>query len=367
MDDELTFDPSGPVLLVGGYGTVGAELARLAAPHWPLLLAGRSLERGEDVAKETGARLVRWDLADPTPLRTSVRAVISMVNDPDDRVLRAAIHGGVPHADLTRWTARVQRAATVAALLNPTSPVLLSSAWMGGVVPLVAAALAAELGGADRVETAIRWDLADRAGADSVEFMDRLGLDFEVVRDGRRHTIAPLSDARRVRIGADDTKVASIDTPEQFTLPLTLGTTTATTHIGFSSAASTAALLAAKRLGFFRWGRGERFTSARRALLYAPGEGGTARLRIDVHHAGRTRTATVVDPAGQARLTALGGLLALQRILGADGAPAPAGVVFPEQAPDPARALEQLVAHGVTVNLGDTATDALALAPGRTR
>ncbi|MFE3015926.1 saccharopine dehydrogenase [Streptomyces sp. NPDC059256] len=365
MDDELTLDPQGPVLLVGGYGTVGAELAKLAAPHWPLLLAGRTVARGEAVAQETGARLVRWDLADPTPFREAVRAVISVVNDPDDRVLEAAIHGRVPYVDVTRWTARMQRAATVAALLRPTTPVLLSSAWMGGVVPLVAAALAVELGGADQVETAIRWDLADRAGADSVEFMDRLGLDFEVVRDGRRQTIMPLSDARRVRIGASDTKVATIDTPEQFTLPLTLGTTTATTRIGFSSASSTSALLAAQRVGFFRWGRGERFTSTRRALLYSPGEGGTARLRIDVRHADRTRTATVEDPAGQAHLTALGGLLALRRVLGADGAPAPTGVVFPEQAPDPVQALEQLAAHGVTVSLSDIRTDVPAAAPGR--
>ncbi|MCM2387803.1 saccharopine dehydrogenase [Streptomyces albipurpureus] len=350
MNDDLTFDPRGPVLLVGGYGTVGAELARLAAPHWPLLLAGRTVERGQRLAQETGARLVRWDLGDPKPFREAVRAVVTVVNDPDDRVLRAAVRGQVPYVDVARWTARMQRAATVAALLRPTAPVLLSSAWMGGVASLSAAALAEDLGGADTVEVAIRWDLKDRAGADSVEFMDRFGLDFEVVQGGRRHTIMPLSDTRTVRIGAVPTKVTRFDTPEQFTLPLTLGTTTATTRIGFSSASSTSALLVAKRLGFFRWGRGERFTPARRALLYAPGEGGTAQLRVDVSHRGRTLTATVTDPAGQAHLTALGGLLALQRVLGADGAPAPTGVVFPEQTPIPTKVAEQFATYGVTMD-----------------
>src|SRR5207245_1230957 len=77
-------------------------------------------------------------------------------------------------------TSRLQRAVTVASVAEPSAPVLLSSAWMGGVTSLVAAALAAEAGGADEVEIAIRWDLRDRAGADSVEFMDRLGLDYEV-------------------------------------------------------------------------------------------------------------------------------------------------------------------------------------------
>ncbi|MFE7526238.1 saccharopine dehydrogenase [Kitasatospora sp. NPDC057542] len=354
--DRIGHNPAGPVLLVGGYGTVGAELARLAAPAWPLLLTGRSEQRGAALAAELdGATARRWDLADPEPFTAGVRAVVGVVNDPDDRVLRAAVGAGVPYVDVTRWTARLQRAATLAALLRPTAPVLLSSAWMGGVTSLVAAALADRLGGAERIETAVRWDLADRAGADSVEFMDRLGLDYEVVQDGRRRTVAPLSRPRTVRIGAAPTLVAGIDTPEQFTLPLTLGATTATTRIGFSSRSSTTALLAVRRAGFFRWGRGERWEPARRALLYSPGEGGTALLRTDVSSGGRTLTATVEDRAGQAHLTAVGALLALRRALGADGAPPPAGVAFPEQTPRPGRVLEDLAELGVTVTV--TAAD----------
>ncbi|MEU3571838.1 saccharopine dehydrogenase [Kitasatospora sp. NPDC036755] len=356
--DRLSHNPDGPVLLVGGYGTVGTELARLASPDWPLLLTGRSERRGAALADELDdATARRWDLTDPEPFTAAVRAVVGVVNDPDDRVLRAAVRAGVPYVDVTRWTARLQRAATLAALLRPTAPVLLSSAWMGGVTSLVAAALADRLGGAERIETAIRWDLADRAGADSVEFMDRLGLDYEVVQDGRRRSVAPLSRPRTVRIGDAPTLVAGIDTPEQFTLPLTLGATTATTRIGFSSRSSTTALLAARHAGLFRWGRGERWEPARRALLYSPGEGGTALLRTDVGHGGRTLTATVEDRAGQARLTAVGALLALRRALGTDGAPPPAGVAFPEQTPLPGQVLADLAALDVTVTV--TSADGL--------
>ncbi|CCB72394.1 saccharopine dehydrogenase family protein [Streptantibioticus cattleyicolor] len=362
MRDELTFDADGPVLLVGGYGTVGAELARMAAPVWPLVLAGRNVRRGAGLAEETGAELRRWDLADPAPFRARVAAVATVVNDPDDRVLRAAIAGRVPYVDVTRWTARVQRAATVAALAAPESPVLFSSAWMGGVTSLVAAHLAGRLGGADRIDVAIRWDVKDRAGADSVEFMDRLGLDYEVVRGGRRHTVMPLGDVRRVRVGDSLTRVAGIDTPEQFTLPLTLAATTVTTRIGFSSPASTAALLAVGRLGFFRWGRGERFAAARRGLLYAPGDGGTAQLRVDVHHGHDTLTAMVTDPAGQAHLTAVGALSALRRVRGEDGAAAPRGVVFPEQLPHPGSVPGALAAHGVRLTVESTATGSGAAA-----
>ncbi|WP_446750689.1 saccharopine dehydrogenase [Streptomyces sp. WZ-12] len=340
------------MLVVGGYGTVGGELTRLAAPSWPLLLTGRTPERGRELADEVGAEVRRWDLSDPEPFSAKVRAVVSTVNDPDDRVLLAALRGGVPYVDITRWTARLQRAVAIAAVNPPKAPVLLSSSWMGGVTTLVTAALAAELGGAAGVQIAIRYDLKDRAGTDSVEFMDRLGLDYEVVEDGERRSIMPLSDAGFVDIGGYRTKVARIDTPEQFTLPLVLGVDTAITRIGFSANSSTSSLLALKKTGFFRWGRGEKFEKTRRSMLYSPGEGGSALLRIEVHgRGGERRTAVVKDAAGQAHLTALGGLLGLRRVLGTDGAEAPRGVVFPEMTPAPQDVVAELEKAGVEVTV----------------
>ncbi|PJN36170.1 saccharopine dehydrogenase [Streptomyces sp. CB02959] len=340
------------MLVVGGYGTVGGDLARLAAPSWSLLLTGRTPEKGQALAEEVGAEVRRWDLGDPEPFSARVRAVISTVNDPDDRVMLAAIRGGVPYVDITRWTARLQRATAVAAVNPPTAPVLLSSSWMGGVSALVTAALAAELGGASGVQIAIRYDLKDRAGTDSVEFMDRLGLDYEVTENGGRRMIMPLSDAGFVQIGEHRTKVARIDTPEQFTLPLVLGLDTAITRIGFSANSSTSTLLALKKTGFFRWGRGDSFEKTRRSMLYSPGEGGSALLRIDVRgRGGELRSAVVEDAAGQAHLTALGGLLGLRRVLGADGAKAPTGVVFPEMTPVPQDVVSVLEKAGVEVTV----------------
>lgn len=354
-NDQLVHDPAGPVLLVGGYGTVGAELARMAAGQWPLLLTGRSPAGAEDLCRETGADARRWDLSDPEPFRAAVRAVVGVVNDPDDRVLRVALAGAVPYVDVTRWTSRVQRAAALASVGRPeagsAAPVLLSSGWMGGVVPLVAAALAERLGGADSVETSVRYDLADRAGADSVEFMDRLGVDFEVREGGLSRSVAPLSGARTLTIGDHRTKVARIDTPEQFTLPLTLGARTVTTRIGFSSAAATSTLVGLGRIGFFRRAGGERWRPVRRRLLYAPGDGGTAALRIEVEGPLGGLGATVTDPHGQARLTAVGALLGLRRVLGADGAPARTGLAFPESHPLPHTVLPALEAAGVRIEV----------------
>lgn len=347
MADEILFDPHGPALLVGGYGTVGAEVARMAAAALPLVLTGRSVSKGRQLAQETGAELRAWDLAHPKGFESTARVVVSLVNDPHDRVLRAALRGGVPYVDITRWTARMQRAATVVAMQGASAPVLLSSAWMGGVVSLVVAHLADELGGADSVDVAIRWDLDDRAGADSVEFMDRLGFDFEIVEQGEYRMVEPLSSVSAVSIGDLMTKVARIDTPEQFTLPLVFGVGAARTRIGFGSPVTTSALIAAKKAGVFRWGRGDRFTAMRRAFLYSPGDGGTARVRVDVTRGGRTRTGLIVDRAGQAHLTGVGAMLGVKRVLGMDGGTVAPGMTFPEMTPVPEKVPAMLAEHGV--------------------
>ncbi|MCJ0905795.1 saccharopine dehydrogenase family protein [Rhodococcus sp. ARC_M6] len=346
MTDSLHHRSDAPILIVGGYGTVGTALTHLAAPKFPILLAGRNPAGGAELARTHGVSVRRWDLGDPTPFDATVRAVVSTVNDPHDRVLRACIEAGVPYVDITRWTGRVARAATLTGHLAPTSPVYLSSGWMGGVTNLVAAALVHELGGADEITISIRYDTNDRAGRDSVDFIDRLGQDYEVMLGGNPITVSPLTDTAWVEFPGSRTKVARIDTPEQLTFPMTMNVQTATTRIGFSSNVSTNLLLAAKKAGLFRWGRGNKFTPLRRALLYSPGTGGSAQVRIDVSGPHGASSAVVVDPNGQAHLTAVGGYLALRRVLGNDMHP---GVAFPESVPHPERIIGELEKHGVAV------------------
>ncbi|VXC25779.1 Saccharopine dehydrogenase [Arthrobacter sp. 9V] len=345
MNDLLELDTAGPVLIVGGYGTVGTALTRLASTEWPLLLTGRNPERGSHLTGHN-VSVQKWDLNHSEPFAAKVRAVISTVNDPHDRVLRAAVGSGIPYVDVTRWTSRVTRAITLASLLKPTAPVLLSSGWMGGVTNIVAALLAQDLGGARHIDVAIRYDTSDQAGADSVDFIDRLGLNFEVRKGGQAAVVRPLTDTRWVDIAGHSTKVARLDTPEQFTLPLTLGAGTVATRIGFSSNSSTTALLAARTAGLFRWGSGERWAPLRRSLLYSPGSGGVAHIRVDVTGPLGTGTAVISDPQGQAHLTAMGGLLGLHTVL--DPAAEP-GVSFPESSTALSSAVAKLESHGVTI------------------
>lgn len=353
MKFELRDD--GPLVLFGGSGVVGRALVELLADHPvvdeartsaparslpPLVLVGRDAARAAPViegyrARGGAASFVVGDLATPStvaPLRA--RAVMTLVNDPADAVLDAVVAAGVPYVDIARWTSRVAAASVRLAGARPAAPIVLSSAWMGGLAPRVARALGDEANDAlDAVDVAVRYAAADSSGSDSVAFMDRLAIPFDVTIDGRSTSVMPLSDTRTVDVGGLLTKVSRLDTPEQATLPSTLGVRTAALRIGFDDPWASLGLRALVGLGVFCALRADRFTGFRHALLRPSDadrrKGAETRFRVDVRTiGGSTHAATIVDRRGQAHLTAVGALLSLRTALAAETAP---GVVFPEQ------------------------------------
>ncbi|WP_395835891.1 saccharopine dehydrogenase [Archangium violaceum] len=348
----------GSVVLVGGYGMVGAQLAKLLRerhPDLPLVIAGRRLEPAESLARQLGGAVgAVVDVRAPSPLAglaARPRAVISLVNDPEDHLLLSASSDGVAVLDITRWTSRLKAAVLRLAGKPSRAPVLLSSAWMAGLVPRLVAGAAWRLGRVERIEVGIRFSLSDQAGPDSVEYMDRLGLSFEVTEGGEERQVVPLTDGRRVTFSdGRSTRVFRLDTPEQATLPVVLGARTVATRLGFDSGAVTWGLAAMQRLGVLRLLQHPRLTSLRRALLASNGTGGEAAWVADVEGERGAARIEVVDPRGQAHLTAVGALMGAERLLGLDGAPPPAaGVWLPEHDPRPESALATLRACGVQV------------------
>jgi saccharopine dehydrogenase-like NADP-dependent oxidoreductase len=339
---DVRFDERGPVVLVGGAGVVGQRLARLLGREGhAVTIAGRSEERARaslEAARGGGAeaRFLAWDLGARSasghgePVGAS--ALVGLVNDPGDVVLDAALAGGVPYVDITRWTSRMAAAVGKVALSHARSPVVLASSWMGGLLPRLVAHLAAQAGGARKVEGAVRYALADASGGDSVDYMDRLWVPFEVLEDGATTLVEPFADRRDVAIDGARTLVGRFDTPEQWSLPLTLGTRDARVRIGFDHVPMTRLFAALVRTGLFWLLRGPRFRRLRHALLRAEGsekrEGARAAFRVDVEGTSRA-AAEIASPEGQATLTAVGALLAVRWALGLREG----GVFFPEGDP----------------------------------
>ncbi|HET6633454.1 MAG TPA: saccharopine dehydrogenase [Streptomyces sp.] len=347
--------PDKPLLIVGGYGLVGAQAARLIRdrrPGLPLLLGGRHPERGRATAAALDAAAVRVDVGSARPLADLPEppgAVLAAVSDPGDHLLVDAMRHGIPYADINRaGPAGVLDVTAAAARERPAAAVLLSGSWLAGLSALLAAAAVRETGGAERVDIAVLASSDDRVGPDSWGFSDRLAWPYYAMRDGRREPAHPLTDLRAVRCADGlDRPAALVGTLEQTTLPVTLGVPTVETRIALQSSTALYGLVGLKRSGALRALSRPALRTVRSALLQRPGRGDFAGITVTARGAGgRSATIDFLDTRGQAHLSALGAACAAERLLGAE---LPAGICFPEQFADPDADIERARQAGVVV------------------
>ncbi|KAI9020387.1 saccharopine dehydrogenase [Hyaloraphidium curvatum] len=352
-----TTSEQAPVLIAGGYGTVGLQLARAFRalhPDVALLLGGRDPAKAPPEAKELGG-LVRLDTSDADPLAhiAAVRAVVTAVNDPGDNLLRAAIARKVPFLDIARWTARVRQAAEVAK--GAEAPVLLASGWMAGTASLLATAVASKMVAVEEIDISVLYYTKDKAGPDSVEYMDRLSVPFTAMRSSREVTVQPLSDPREVAFPSGLRRKAYIfDTPDALLLPKSTGAGTVSVRIAFDDAWMTWGLASLVRSGIWGCFSGDRWKSLRRGLLYSPGPGAPHEIVVHVRGGGEEKTATALDSLGQTHMTAVGAAVQLERLLGLGGAKALGpGVWYPDtELSGWERGLKVMKELGVEVSMG---------------
>ena len=346
------------ILIAGGYGVVGRQIAALIRdrhPDLPLVIAGRNLEKAEALAQELGnACGLQLDVEQPNPLQGNMpRAVVAVVNDPHDYLLMDAVKSGISYLDITRWPERLRK--SIAALENQSlrSPVMFASGWMGGVASVVAVAASRAIATTESIDISVLFSLKDKAGPNSVEYMDRLATPFETMIAGRPTKVFPYTDPLNVTFpDGYQTPVYRFDTPDQMTLAQTTDAKTVAARIAFDDRFSTQLLRVLIRSGIWHLISGDRFTSLRRSLLYNPGNGSSHQIQIDVtgkdvQGLAQKVTATIVDPQGQTHLTALGALIQLERLLGLDAATSPKpGIHFPDTEPQIDHALQILKKFG---------------------
>jgi hypothetical protein len=352
--------PPGPLLIAGGYGVVGSQAARLLRerhPDLPLVLAGRNPQRARRLADQLGAHTAAIDVRAGSPLGSLASlpaAVLATVSDPADRLLVDAMRRGIPIADINRGGhAAVLDAAVRAARERPAAPVLLAGSWLSGLTALVAAAAAAEVHPAERIEVTVLVSSNDRVGPDAWGFGKRLAWPYHPMADGRRHTVHPLTGVRRVRCAdGRERPAARIATLEQITLPITLDVPTVETRLASHDPPVLWGLVALKRAGVLngleRWGAGR----VREALLNRSGPGDFAGLTVTASSANRSATIEALDVKGQGHLNAVGATLAAERVLGLAGHALAPGISFSEQSARPDADLDALRQAGVVVRGG---------------
>ena len=320
------------VLIAGGYGVVGAWIARelrAAHPGLDLVIAGRNPEHGAALAAEVNAEAARLDVADPAAGLRQVGAVdlvVASLQDPGDNLAMAALAGGAGYITITQGPDSLSFLAI--ASRRAGRPALVLSYWMAGALTLAALESAKALARVDRMELAALYDYADPIGpmttSDSGEFFGASAL---IRRDGAWVRVDPSAAVRTVsRQQAPPFEARSMSMLDVFGLAATTGASNIRFDLGIGESLGTLS-------------------------------GGPASSEIYIDLWGQDRSGqpralrTVVsDPKGQAHLTALGVVVGTERLLGLDGRPAlEPGIAFPEDSIDCAEAMHRLRHFGVSI------------------
>lgn len=332
------------VVLVGGYGIVGGQIASLLRkrrPELSIALAGRSKEKAERLEKELGlASSIELDLEREETLRNlsgKADLIAAIVNDQDDLLLNWCLDNNVALIDIARWTERVKDAEQIVSKRKDPPPVILSSAWMAGLVPLIVQDLKRELGSLSSVDVDILYSLSDKAGPNSVEYMDRMEKGFEISTPEGVERVFPCTSPRKATfIDGNEAVTYRLDTPEQYTLPKQKDIKAVATRIAFDSAFSTKMLVWMVRSRLWNLLLSDKLTGLRRSLLYSPGTGGPARISIAARNGSKEKTVNIKAAQGQSHLTALGAVIQIERLLGCFGEEKiPGGVDYPENMKNP--------------------------------
>ncbi|MCB7135035.1 saccharopine dehydrogenase NADP-binding domain-containing protein [Cellulosimicrobium marinum] len=341
------------VMVVGGYGVVGTALCRLLADRHPdvrVVVAGRRVEVARALADTLpGATAAHVDLDAPDPLAgvdVLPDAVVVAVNDHSDHLLVSAARRGVAVVDITRWWDRVEDAHRALADVDTTAPVVLSSGWMASTAALVVAAARQGKGPAAHVDVDVLLSTQDAAGPDSLTWFVDVHAAFAVRDHGRDLVVRGSTSPRTVTFpGGTRARTRRLRSPEHRTLVDSGHADGVAVRIAFDDRVAQTALTGLVRSGL--WARLPRATRLR--LLRDPRATGTRPHEIVVTvEADDVERHHVVDPQGQAHLTAAGAATQVERVLGLRGRPVPPpGISYPEQAPDPERDLATLADLGV--------------------
>jgi saccharopine dehydrogenase-like NADP-dependent oxidoreductase len=350
------------ILIAGGYGIVGQRIAAELAPDYPVIVAGRHLERAKATAAAIGhgVRGREIDVTMEASIATAlddVATVVSCIDQPRRGLLHAAIERGLRYTDITPHLVELGRGPAYeeidAAARASGARVVLGTGIVPGISNVIVRALADTLGAADVIETSLLLSATDAAGPASFDyFLKELTMPFEVHVNGVDRPAHGFSDPRVIEFPAPFGPRSAYLFPfsDQVLYPRTMGAETALTKLAIEPARLGRLLAALVRIGATHLvaPEGVRRALTRSRVHHAPTKDARFALRVDVIHEGRSAHATLVGGT-QADAAAAGASGTVRSLM--EGEVSEPGVWMPEQVMNPPGFFPHLAKHGLNVEL----------------
>ncbi|MBE9583314.1 hypothetical protein IM792_02530 [Mucilaginibacter sp. JRF] len=158
------------ILIAGGYGLVGSNAARLIRKHYKdveLILAGRTPQHGEQLARELGnAKTAHLDLKARFKKEQygAIDLVIAATEDRSNVLQEAAILNGFACITITEMAEDISPILCRSLHKAFPAPIVLASHWQAGIITLVAKQVSTKFSEITRIETAGLYDERDPIG-----------------------------------------------------------------------------------------------------------------------------------------------------------------------------------------------------------
>jgi hypothetical protein len=158
------------ILIVGGYGLVGSNIARLINKEYnaiELILAGRNPKNGERLAKELhNAETAYLNLEEGFNISDygKIDLIITSMEDHSNILREAAILNGVASISVTEVADEISPTAFLGLHKTISAPVVFAGHWQAGILTLAAKQLADKFSHITRIETAGLYDELDPIG-----------------------------------------------------------------------------------------------------------------------------------------------------------------------------------------------------------
>jgi hypothetical protein len=303
------------ILIVGGYGLVGTNIARLIRKDYEpieLILAGRNPQNGEVLAKElTNAETAYLNLEEGFELSLygAVDLIIIAVEDYKNILRETAVSNGIACITITELAEDISPTVFLSLHQTVSAPVVLAAHWQAGIITFVAKQLAARFSEITSVETAGLYDELDPVGPLVASQVDSFVGRALMRQDGNWQFVDAKENARTIRL-TDDSSItgypmSTLDVP------------------------SIAAFTNAQNIRFdFVTGK---------SIGSKNGLAASHDLYIDIEgvllSGEKTKLRTIIsDPKGVSHLTAVGVFLITEGIFGfgSQSAPQQGGIYLPE-------------------------------------
>lgn len=261
------------ICIVGGYGHVGIEIARLLAPAFPgrVTLAGRNLGSAEAAAAEIGHGAAGIALDVGRGLAPGDCSLVIMCLDWQDPSFAAdCFSKGIDYVDISAKGPVLEMIESLDMKAKRNDATGLIGVGMSpGLTNLLAAELVSGDGAPVMLDIFVLLGSGDDHGLAALEWtLDHLDSEFEVVEDGRRRRVRAQRETKTVELPGRRGRIfgARFDFPEQRTLARTLSLPTVSCWMATMPPAAARLMRAATVAGASELTRRPR---SRRALLWA--------------------------------------------------------------------------------------------------